>query len=222
MPPKSEIRVLGLDIAAVNSGVCVTKALHRKQGAPQFEALFECGLVHGPLRDHTERSKAADVIKGLALQHKVTFAVIEDYAMRLGPNNTSAYQAGESAGMVKKALWESSVPFIVVPPTSMRSFLQVPSRLPDSGKQFIIDAAEEKFGFKSEQTNQNKRSNATDAFIHTVIGSYVYYHFEGRDLGELPKEQQEILHGNGKKMAGLVNMPELYFGCDWPVFDDEE
>ena len=214
--PKKKITVMGIDAAAVNSGVCIIEVSPQKK-APhvKFETLFEAGLTHGPRTDHRQRIQASDVIKGLLLQHGVDFVVLEDYIMNMGPTNTSAYQHGEFGGLVKRALWDTRTPFMLCGPISMRSFLSVPSRLPDSGKQFIVDTAKADYGFESEESSIAKRSNATDAFAHCIIGALVYFHLNGFDIGTLDKPKHEVLFGDGKKMKGLTNTPETFFDCDW-------
>src|SRR5688572_13243414 len=144
MAKRNKVIVMGLDTAAVNSGVCIVEAFALPK-EPHIEAkvLFEAGFVHSPLRDHTERAMFSDKVKGLCLLHGVQFVSMEDYAMRFGSTNTSGFQHGETVGMVKKSLWEINMPFMVTPPTSMRSFMSVPSKLKDSGKQFIMDFAKD-------------------------------------------------------------------------------
>ena len=219
---KPKIIVMALDAAAVNSGVCIIEASPiSKPPHVQYNLLYEAGLVHGPKNDHTERSKFADIVKGLALLHKVDFVVIEDYISRGGTTNTSSYEHGETVGQIKKGLWEINMPMVIVGPTQMRSFISVPSRLPDSGKQHIIDTCKNDYGFVSSGTNQNKRSNASDAFIHCIIGAMTYFHFVGSEQGELDKAKSDILLGDGKKMAGIVNSPQAFFNCDWATLKQE-
>lgn len=216
MAKKKKAIIMGLDTAAVNSGVCIIEAKPlKKDPHVSCEVFFESGFVHGPKNEYSERAKFADIVKGLALSHKVDFVSIEDYAARIGPTNTSAYQHGETVGMVKKALWEANIPLMLVGPTPMRSFMSVPTRLPDSGKQFIMDWAKENYGFESAMTNQNKRSNATDAFIHCLIASMAYFHLSGEDMGEFSKAKADVLFGDGKKMAGITKMPHIFYGCSW-------
>ncbi|MCW4026117.1 MAG: hypothetical protein NWE76_01370 [Candidatus Bathyarchaeota archaeon] len=219
---KLQANVLGIDSAAVNSGLCIMQVASPNKGAGlTFSPSFESGIVHGPLNDHAARIKAAALIKGLCVQYEVDFVVVEGYALRVGPNNTSMAQHGETVGLIKKALHDLRMPFMVCPPTSMRSFLSVPRGLKDGGKQLIIEKMEEQYGFKSEMSNQSKRSNATDAAVHAVIGGLIYMSWHGRDIGELEEAKTKVLFtGDGKKMKGLRNMPELYHGCDWAVFDE--
>lgn len=222
MAKKKTVTVMGLDIAAVNSGVCIITATPlNKPPHVEAEAAFEKGFIHGPKNNHEAKALFSDVIKGLCIQYGVDFCVIEDYAMNPGLTDTSGRQQGEAVGMIKKSLWEIKMPFMVVGPTSMRSFVDVPSRLKDKGKGVIIDFAKSEYGFSSTEGSQNRRSNATDAFIHSVIGATTFFHFKDEDLGDFNTQRSNVLFGDEKKMKGLVNSPQFFYGCEWAVFNED-
>ena len=207
---------MGIDAAAVNSGICIIEA-SPKNSEPHidYKLIYEAGLVHGPKNDHQERSKFSDIVKGLALLHDINLVVIEDYISRGGITNTSAYEHGETVGQIKKAFWEIGTPMMIVGPTQMRSFIEVPSKLSDSGKKFIVDHCKNTYGFESAMTNQNKRSNASDAFVHSIIGAITYFYCTGENLGELSPSKSKVLIGDNKKSVGLINTATAFYNCKW-------
>lgn len=217
---KTKIRVMGIDAAAVNSGVCIIEASPIKTSPHvSYNLLYEAGLVHGPKNDHRERSKFSDIVKGLSLLHNIDLVVIEDYISRGGVTNTSAYEHGETVGQLKKAFWETGAAMMIVGPTQMRSFLGVPSKLSDSGKQFIVDTCKNEYGFESSMTNQNKRSNASDAFAYCIIGAITFFICNKDAIGDLSTTKSKVLFGDGKKSAGLINSSQYFYNCNWLSID---
>lgn len=197
-------RVMGLDLAAVNSGLAIIEVHYPK---------YTCGVVHEealhhPSGDVINRIHAADYISFLASEHSVDVVIIEDYARRVGANNTSAYEHGELGGMVRKNLHAAKLPFYVIPPTSMRSFMEVP---PKSPKDFLQTQAEQRLGFTSSASNKTKRSNITDAFIHAHIGSLIHILRNDELEYDFTSAEQRMIFGD-KKLVGLKDREGIYYG----------
>ena len=198
------LRVLGLDLAAVNSGACAIEV----QSSLEYEVLYEEALTH-PRDDFRNRAAAAESILSAATTHKVDFVVIEDYAFRVGPSNTSAYQHGEMGGMARQVLHDAGFDILVIPITSMRSFMSVP---PKSKKDYLMEQAKNKMGFESSGRTKAHRGNITDAFIHAYTGSC--WHFaneETLDTTVLDAAQHRMIYGDGKKFAGLTEREGLWY-----------
>lgn len=199
----SSIRVLGLDVAAANSGACVLEVSYPDYS---FEVLHEDGYKH-PIKDFRNRIDIANELLSLALDYEVDLVVLEDYAMRFGKLNTSGYQHGEIGGMLRKELYEAGFCIYIIPPTTMRSFYGVP---PKSDKTLLEERAEERYGFVSEASNKKKRSDATDAFLQGHIGCLLYLlknHSLEYDL--LPREER-ILYGD-KTIEGLLDRSTIEY-----------
>lgn len=199
----SEYAVMGLDIAAANSGLCIAEAHYPHYS---FCVTYEEGLHH-PMDDFRNRIDAANYIGFLAKEHNVDFVVMEDYAMRFGKTNTSGFQYGEVGGMVRKVLYELEIPIYIIPPTSMRSLMDVP---PKSDKEYLQERAKERLSFESKASTKKKRSDITDAVIHAYIGSLVHILRNNELEYELTESEKKILLGN-KKITGLKDREGIYY-----------
>lgn len=197
-------KVMGLDLAAAHSGLCVIEAHYPKY---RFKVLAEEGLHH-PIDDFKNRIDAANYILFTAKEHSVDFIAMEDYALRIGRTNTSGFQYGELGGMVRKTLYEANIPFYVIPPTSMRSFMCVP---PKSPKDYLEKMALARLGFESAASTKKKRSDITDAFIHAHIGSLVHIIKTSTLDYDLEAAEKRILYGD-KKIIGLIDREKVYYG----------
>lgn len=198
------MRVMGLDLAAANSGLSVIEAQHPNYS---FQVIHEEALHH-PMADFRNRVEAANYIVFLAGQHEVDLVVLEDYARRFGRTNTSGYEHGEFGGMVRKSLYEAGFAFYVVPPTSMRSFMAVP---PKSPKDYLETRALERLGFESKASTKKKRSDITDSVIHAHIGSLLHILRQGDELDyALEASEERIIFGD-KKLEGLKDRDGIYY-----------
>lgn len=200
----SSVTVMGLDLAAANSGLCIIKAHYPTY---TFDLILEEALHH-PINDFKNRVDASNYILFLAKEHGVDFAALEDYAMRFGRTNTSGFQYGELGGMVRKTLHEANIPFYVTPPTSMRSFMEVP---PKSDKSYLEKRALDRLGFVSSASTKKKRSDITDALIHAHIGALVHIIKHHTLDYPLTTAEHRILFGDSK-IVGLINREAIYHG----------
>lgn len=199
------IKVMGLDLAAVNSGLCVIEAHHPEYA---FKVLHEEAFRH-PKDDFRNRIAVSNSILGVARTHNPTVVAIEDYARRFGRTNTSGIEHAEVGGMTKKTLHEAGFRIFVIPPTSMRSFMGAP---PKSPKDYLIERAKDRLGYESDASNQTKRSNITDALIHAHIGALLYLAKYGNLVYDLTKAENRILYGD-KKLEGLVDRSNIEYGA---------
>lgn len=202
----STYRVMGLDLAAANSGVCIIEARYPLYS---FTVVHEEALHH-PMSSFVNRADAADYIGYLASEHKIDFAAMEDYAMRFGKTNTSGFQYGEVGGMVRKVLYDKGVPFYVTPPTSMRSFMGAP---PGSDKDFLQDQALDRLGYASTASTKKKRSDITDAFIHAHIGALIHILRNNELVYDLTDAEHRILYGD-KKVVGLKDREGTFYAAE--------
>lgn len=211
-----KLRIMGLDIAAVNSGLCIIEAeVQPEHPFVKVTPIYEEWL-YAKKDSFPDRMRASSRISTHAIEnYNVDFVVLEDYARRVGKTNTSAYEHAELCGLIKALLFASKVPVIIIPPTTMRSFMAIPSGLPDKGKQFIMDVAKIRYDFESKAPRKNQRSNITDAFIHSVIGSLVIFDKAGKIEGELGAAESKILRGDGKKIVPLGEREEIFFNFDF-------
>lgn len=193
---------MGLDLAAANSGVCIIEAQFPDY---QYTVLLEEALNH-PTNSFINRSEAADYILHLIKDNDVDVVSIEDYARRFGNTNTSGFEYGEFGGMVRKVLYDARVPFYVVPPTTMRSFMAAP---PKSPKDFLEVQAEKRLGYVSSASSKKKRSDITDAFIHAHIGSLVHILRNGTLNYSMTPAENRIIFGDSK-IIGLKDREGIY------------
>ena len=195
---------MGIDLAAANSGICIIDAHYPDYS---FDVLVE-EAMHHPMSDFRNRVDASNYILFLAEDNEVDVVAMEDYAMRFGRTNTSGFQYGEIGGMVRKALYEASIPFYITPPTTMRSFMEVPPR---SDKDFLEKQASSRLGYTSKASTKKKRSDITDALIHAHIGSLMHITRNGELNYDLTDAESRILYGD-KKIIGLKDRDGIYYG----------
>lgn len=199
-PRKKQLRVAGLDLAAVNSGLALIETSTQAGYPPVKWTLLKEVATKGGM-SFQPRLEAAKVIVSTIKDFSVDLVALEDYALRMAKNNTSGYQYAEFAGIVKYRLLELGLPILLIPPTTMRSFLEIPK---GSTKAAIMDAVYERYGFTSKMTRKNERSNVCDAFAHAYIGSCSYFAREGHLTGHLKKSEKKVIYGDGKKRLALI------------------
>jgi hypothetical protein len=120
---------------------------------------------------------------------------IEDYVRRVGKTNTTAYECGEYVGATKNLVHRAGLDMLLVPTTTMRSLLKVPTG--KDGKKFIMRWVEENFGFKPPYGREKQRSDVADAFVHAYIGA-LYWFLTNRVLcrEDLSEREQRTFYGN--------------------------
>jgi crossover junction endodeoxyribonuclease RuvC len=154
------IRVLGLDLSLTATGFAysdevVGTFMTKARGMPRLAEIrdFIVGLV-----DHI------DVV------------VFEGYAFAR-PNQ--AHQLGELGGVVRLALHDRRVPFIDVPPASLKRFA---TGRGNADKDAMLAAAIRRFDFPGED------NNAADAWLLRAMGLAAY-----SDWGPVTDYQREAL-----------------------------
>lgn len=194
---------MGLDLAAANSGTSILDVHYPDYS---FEVIHEEALHH-PMASFVNRIDAANYVGYLVQEHDVELVALEDYARRFGRTNTSGYEHGEIGGMVRKVLYELGCPFYIIPPTSMRSFMEVP---PKSPKDYLETRALERLGFESKASTKKKRSDITDSVIHAHIGSLVHILRTGELNYNFTDAEERIIYGD-KKIEGLKDRDGIYY-----------
>jgi hypothetical protein len=199
----SKMRVMGLDLAAANSGLAVIEASYPQYS---FSVIHEEALHHS-MASFVNRADAANYILYLANEHKPHVIVLEDYARRFGRTNTSGYEHGEVGGMVRKALYEGGFPFYIIPPTSMRSYMEVPPR---SHKDYLQERALLRLGYESTASTKKKRQDITDAVIHAHIGSLLHILRDADVEYDFTDAERRIIYGDSK-LQGLKDRDGIYY-----------
>ncbi len=198
------LKVMGLDLAAANSGLCLIEAHCPKY---RFKVTHEEALYH-KTDDFRNRVTASNRILELAELHKPDLIVIEDYIRRSFRLNTSAYEHAEMGGMTKKILYEAGFTMYLIPPTTMRSFADAP---PKSDKEYLEELAKNRFGYVSTASSKKKRSDITDAFWHAQIGALTYFAKQDTLKYDLLDCEQRILYGD-KQIIGLKDRTGIEYG----------
>ena len=99
------MNVMGLDLSLTSTGVSIN-------GATSTIAV----KATGPERLSMISEKVLDLI----CEHLVDVVCVEGYSF--ASRNSQAHSIGELGGCVRMRLWESGIPFVVVPPTSRAKF----------------------------------------------------------------------------------------------------
>ena len=198
------LKVMGLDQGAANTGLCVIKARCSKYS---FKVLHEEAFQH-KMVDFRNRVQAANAILEVANTYKPDIIVIEDYIRRSFATNTSSYEHGEVGGMTKKLLYEAGFTLFLIPPTTMRSFVDAP---PKSPKEYLEEAAKTRLGYVSTASTIKKRSDITDALWHAHIGALTYFAKQGTLKYKLLDCEKRILYGDDK-IIGLKDRNGIEYG----------
>lgn len=113
-------------------------------------------------------------------QARERFVVIEGYSY--GSRNSQAHAAGELGGIVRHHLWRRSIPYIDVPPTTLKKYATGHG---NAGKDLVVSAVTHRAGrvFDSNDT--------VDALVLRAIGCELLG--QPSPLGVLPKAQVAAL-----------------------------
>lgn len=216
---------MGLDLAPAASGMCLIEA----QPATGHPAVSVKVLAHEPLeipKGFEDMRLKAKYIADLAPKYGVDAVVIEGYVLALGEHNTTAYQHAEFVSLVKSFLISMDYFILIVPPTTMRSFVKIPPKLTKPmQKRHIIQVGVDHYDFTPPYTTAKQRSDVADAFAHAVIGAHTLFAKMGKldDSGLLAHEKR-VIYGDAnqnkkKPMIGMIYRPEAYINYDG-AYDD--
>lgn len=213
MDSSRTITVSGLDLAAVNSGYCRVEARANSGAWPPVEITV---LEHQPIelkrKDFVGRAELA--VETAALAAGSDLVAIEDYVRRVGKTNTTAYECGEYVGAVKHLVHRQGLDILLVPTTTMRSMLKVPTG--KDGKKFIMRWVEESFGFKPPYGREKQRSDVADAFVHAYIAAVYRFLREGvLTMGDLNEREHRTFYGNPDPRKahfylGILEKPDIH------------
>ena len=234
------LRILGLDVAAVNSGAAVVEAVVEDGKVPTFRVLEERHL-------RTERMVGNqpptwDSMLGVEKQaiymakvHGITHVVYEGYAKGSfggkkkkdgSPgkgSNTTAYEHAELVGIIKHGLHQQGdLVFMQVPVTTLSSFYG----LTKGDKNATQRMLKEDLGWVSGQRLKKWREDCSDAAALAIIGCHVFAIINGWDPGDsLAPSKHRVLFGDERKsspLTGMLYRPHLYIPRDACVVLEEE
>lgn len=87
----------------------------------------------------------------LELAHGVDLIAIEGYALGSARGASRSHATGELGGVVRLAIWEASIPFVVVPPASLKKYATGKG---NSGKPEVLAAAIRRLGYLGHDDNE--------------------------------------------------------------------
>lgn len=105
---------LGIDQSLRSSGVAVI----RQNQEVVFTGTLDPGKKTGVLRLAAVREGILEI---LAAEPDIKFAALEGYAYDVGAGRV--FELGEIGAVVKMALHDAAIPFVVVPPASLKLFV---------------------------------------------------------------------------------------------------
>lgn len=154
-------------------------------------------VAHRPIeltrKDFVGRAELA--VETATLAAGSDLVAVEDYVRRVGKTNTTAYECGEFIGAVKYLVHRDDLDMLLVPTTTMRSLLKVPTG--KDGKKFIMRWVEENFGFKPPYGREKQRSDVADAFVHAYIAALYWFLTNGvLSREDLNEREQRTFFGN--------------------------
>lgn len=159
--------VVGLDLSLTATGVATTAG--EVVISSKLKGMARIAAIDGRIWEH---------VGGVAPMMDVDLVVIEGYSF--GSRNSQAHALGELGGVVRMALHTLAVPYIDVPPSTLKVFATGKG---NAGKDEVLAAAIRRLGFGGHD------NNAADALWLRALG----HHVLGDPLLELPASHTRAL-----------------------------
>lgn len=234
-------RILGLDIAAIQSGAAIVEVRAEAPGRIEFEVLEERHLKTVRIAASQPPSwgsmlDVSAILVDLVRKHGVTRVGYEGYAKGgfgggrkknkdgspSKSGNTTAYEQAELTGHIKTRLWDlENLIFLQIPPTTLNAFYG----LTKGDKKATQKMLKERLGWESRQRYVKEREDCSDAAAHAMAAGYVFAILSGWDpLDSLPDSMKRLLYGDEKKsgVVGLLYRPHLYIPRDACVVPEDD
>jgi len=175
VPTEGGVRVIGLDVAVRTTGVVVLDSEIKEPPHRLYGWDWKQKDPHYLRAASSQAAKLVEVVE----RHQPDLAVVEDYV--LGPQSMSSAEAMIATGTVLRyALWQMGVPFLTVPPSSLKKFVVGEA---NASKDLMIAHVYKRWGWLANS------QHTADAYGLALIGLARSGHYPG----ELTKSQQEVL-----------------------------
>lgn len=157
----STTTIVGLDLSLTATGIATdttTTTIKPKSlaGPERLTWITERMLEHLPIK---------------------VLVVLEGYAY--GRNN-QAHQLGELGGVIRTMLWNLHVPYVVVPPATLKKYATGKG---NAGKEEVLAAAIRRLGYEGHDNNE------ADALWLRAMGCAAY----GQPLTDMPKASDSVV-----------------------------
>lgn len=162
----SPIRILALDLSLTASGVAChacgvsTISFKKTTGPERLVSIREAAMSH-------------------VFEHQADVAAVEGYSF--GSRN-GGERIGELGGVIRAALWEAEVPYVEIPPKSLKKFITDNG---NAGKDEMLAATIRRWPEFNGKTN-----NESDAY---GLGVMAKSHYEPELCDEILAFQQKVL-----------------------------
>jgi Holliday junction resolvasome RuvABC endonuclease subunit len=171
---------LGIDQSLRSSGVAVVSG--------NQEAVYRGRILPGKLAGVQRLAVIRDALRDVfAAEPGILFAALEGYAYDVGAGRV--FELGEVGAVVKMALHDAAIPFIIVPPASLKQFVAGNGQ---AKKEQMREAVLKKWGQDIEQDDE------CDAFGLAQVARSVHLN-SGETRSEL--EVLKKLRSTDKKIS---------------------
>lgn len=120
------MKLLGLDISLTSTGYSING---------------ETGIIATKAKGPERLSIVNKTVLQLCLEEEINCVLLEGYSF--ASRNSQAHSIGELGGCIRMTLWECSIPYIEIPPTSRAKFATGKG---NSGKTEVISSVSSKTG----------------------------------------------------------------------------
>ena len=158
-------RILALDLSLVRTGVC------------RPDGMTNC-ITTGSLRGLPRIDAIVRNVHELCRQEAAELLVLEGYSF--GSKGRAVFDVGELGGCVRLLLYRLGIPFVDVPPATLKKFATGKG---NCGKDEMIAAAIRRFRFPGCENNE------ADAFLLWCMACHAY----GAAVSSVPQVQAEAL-----------------------------
>lgn len=157
--PEAAPSILAVDLSLTHTGCCLDG---------------ECSSITSKLRGWPRVNHILSALLSMADPAQVV--VLEGYSF--GSRGRAVYDIGELGGVVRWTLFDSGVPFVDVPPSSLKKYATGRGNSP---KDAMIAAAIRRFGFPGSDNNE------ADAYLLWCMALHGY----GFPVVDVPMKQAE-------------------------------
>lgn len=120
------MNILGLDLSLTSTGYSINEST---------------GIISTKEKAASRLSVISSEVVNICIYNEIDIVIIEGYSF--ASRNSQAHSIGELGGCVRMRLWENSIPYIEVPPTSRAKFATGKG---NAGKTEVISAVSSKTG----------------------------------------------------------------------------
>lgn len=172
------MRTMGLDISLTSTGYSVDGVT---------------GIIKVKSRNAERLHEISNAVLFICFEYSIDIVVLEGYSF--ASRNSQAHSIGELGGCIRMKLWENSIPYVEIPPTSRAKFA---TGRGNAGKTEVISSISAKTGLNFSGSGADDECDAwiLEQMCKTYLGDS-QYQWTKEQLSALEKIDWSQLEGAG-------------------------